>query len=330
MGDVVAVCGKYTLLQRRQWHPTPVLLPGESYGRRSLVGCSPWGRWGLDTTEQLHFHFSLSHNGEGNGNPLQCSCLENPRDGGAWWAAVYGVTQSRTRLKRLSSTQTIQILLPRPGTSLTPYSPHTSRPAADPVSSALKVHPAVTGCYFSPSSLLLPWFRSPTSLVLLVSLACHLFLLWFISHLATAEILLKQGQVILSAFLQWPTRCCTICVSTYHSHLLAYCSPSLTAFQPCGPFLPSSNVPGIFPSQDLCAFCPSYLDCSATVILHLLQVFAGVNFQVIFSLPRATACSWHWPKGQMGPKIQPQHLTHRRHSINICWINRWMNKRTNY
>ena len=56
----------------------------------------------LDTTEQLHFHFSLSCIGEGNGNPLQCSCLENPRDGGAWWAAVYGVVQSHTRLKRLS------------------------------------------------------------------------------------------------------------------------------------------------------------------------------------------------------------------------------------
>ena len=54
-------------------------------------------------TERLHFHFSLSCTGEGNGNPLQCSCLENPRDGGAWWAAVYGVAQSRTRLKRLSS-----------------------------------------------------------------------------------------------------------------------------------------------------------------------------------------------------------------------------------
>ena len=54
-------------------------------------------------TERLHFHFSLSSIGEGNGNPLQCSCLENPRDGGAWWAAVYGVAQSRTRLKRLSS-----------------------------------------------------------------------------------------------------------------------------------------------------------------------------------------------------------------------------------
>ena len=68
-----------------------------------LVGCSPWGRTEADTTERLHFHFSLSCTGEGNGNPLQCSCLENPRDGGAWWAAVYGVAQSQTQLKRLSS-----------------------------------------------------------------------------------------------------------------------------------------------------------------------------------------------------------------------------------
>ena len=67
------------------------------------MGCSPWGREELDMTERLHFDFSLSSIGEGNGNPLQCSCLENPRDGGASWAAVYGVAQSRTRLKRLSS-----------------------------------------------------------------------------------------------------------------------------------------------------------------------------------------------------------------------------------
>ena len=67
------------------------------------MGCSPWGREELDTTERLHFHFSLSCIGEGNGNPLQCSCLENPRDGGAWWAAICGVSQSRTRLKRLGS-----------------------------------------------------------------------------------------------------------------------------------------------------------------------------------------------------------------------------------
>ena len=88
---------------RRRWHPTPVLLPGISHGRRSLVGCSPCGREESDMTERLHFYFSLSCIGEGNGNPLQCSCLENPRDGGAWWAAVYGVAQSRTQLKRLSS-----------------------------------------------------------------------------------------------------------------------------------------------------------------------------------------------------------------------------------
>ena len=88
---------------RRKWQPTPVFLPGESHGQRSLVGYSPWGCKESDTTEQLHFHLSLSCIGEGNSNLLQCSCLENPSHGGAWWAAVYGVAQSRTRLKRLSS-----------------------------------------------------------------------------------------------------------------------------------------------------------------------------------------------------------------------------------
>ena len=97
----------YILSWRRQWPPTPVLLPGKSHGWRSLVGCSPWGHKELDTTERLPFHFSLSCIGEGNGNPLQCSCLENPRDGGAWWAAVYGVTQSQTRWKWLSSSSSI-------------------------------------------------------------------------------------------------------------------------------------------------------------------------------------------------------------------------------
>ena len=76
-----------------------VHLPGKSHRQRSLVGCSPWGCYESDTTEQLHFHFSLSCIGEGNGNPLQCSCLENPRDRGDWWAAAYGVAQSWTRLK---------------------------------------------------------------------------------------------------------------------------------------------------------------------------------------------------------------------------------------
>ena len=87
----------HILLYTRQWHPTPVLLPGKSHGRRSLVGSM--GSLESDTTEQLPFHFSLSCIGEGNGNPLKCSCLENPRDRGASWAAVYGVAQSQTRLK---------------------------------------------------------------------------------------------------------------------------------------------------------------------------------------------------------------------------------------
>ena len=89
--------------RRRQWHPTPVLLPGKSHGWRSLVGCTPQSCKESDTTERFHFHFSLSCTGKGNGNPLQHSCLENPRDGGAWWAAVSGVAQSGTRLKQRSS-----------------------------------------------------------------------------------------------------------------------------------------------------------------------------------------------------------------------------------
>ena len=80
-----------------------VLLPGKSHGWRSLVSCSPWGREESDMTEQLHFQFSLSCIEEGNGTPLQYSCLENPRDRGAWWAALYGVAQSWTWLRRLSS-----------------------------------------------------------------------------------------------------------------------------------------------------------------------------------------------------------------------------------
>ena len=109
----------YTIIRRRQWHPTPVLLPGKYHRRRSLVGCSPWGCEESDTTEQLHFHFSLSCIGEGNGTPLQCSCLENPRDGGAWWAAVSGVAHSQTRLKRLSSSH--KVLLYSKGNSAQCY-----------------------------------------------------------------------------------------------------------------------------------------------------------------------------------------------------------------
>ena len=95
---------------RRQWQPTPVLLPGKSHGWRSLVGCSPWGLKESEATERLPFHISLLCIGGGNGNPLQYSCLENPRDRGAWWAVVFGVTQSRTRLKWLSSSSSLFLI----------------------------------------------------------------------------------------------------------------------------------------------------------------------------------------------------------------------------
>ena len=91
----------------RVGHDWSDLVAGDGERQGSLVCCSPWGREKSDTTEQVHFHFSVSCIGEGNGNPLQCSCLENPRDGGARWAAVYGVVQSRTWLKWLSSSRQI-------------------------------------------------------------------------------------------------------------------------------------------------------------------------------------------------------------------------------
>ena len=109
--------------RRRRWHPTLVLLPGKSHGWRSLVGCSPWGCWESDTTERLHFHFSLWCIGEGNGNPPQCSCLENPRDGGAWWAAAYGVAQSQMWLKWLSSS--LAVWTPYHNLSTSPASSQT-------------------------------------------------------------------------------------------------------------------------------------------------------------------------------------------------------------
>ena len=109
--DVAELESHLTMLifQRRQWQPTPVLLPGKSHGWRSLVGSSPWGHEESDTTERIHFHFSLSCIGEGNGTPLQSSCLENPRDRGAWWTVIYGVAQSRTRLRQLSSSNSMLI-----------------------------------------------------------------------------------------------------------------------------------------------------------------------------------------------------------------------------
>ena len=91
--------GKQLSFWRRKQQPTPVFLPREFCGQRSLVGSCPWGHTELETTE-VTLHACI---GEGNGNPLQYSCLENPRDSGAWWAAVYGVAQSRKQLKRLSS-----------------------------------------------------------------------------------------------------------------------------------------------------------------------------------------------------------------------------------
>ena len=112
---------------RRKWQPAPVLLPGKSHGWRSLVGCSPWGHWGSDMAERFHFYFSLSCIGEGNGNPLQCSCLENPRDREAWWATVYGVSQSRTRLKWLSSSSSVYAnhkLLICPSPTTFPFGSH--------------------------------------------------------------------------------------------------------------------------------------------------------------------------------------------------------------
>ena len=74
------------------------------------MGCSPRGREESGTTERLHFHFSLSNIGEGSGNPLQRSCLEHSRDGGSWWAALYGVAQKQ--LKRLSSSSSMYLSVP--------------------------------------------------------------------------------------------------------------------------------------------------------------------------------------------------------------------------
>ena len=91
----------YTIYWRRQWQPTPVLLPGKAHGRRRLVGCNSWGRWESDTTEQLKWTES-GFSGEGNGSPLQYSCLEKPMDRRAWWATVHGVAKRWTRLKQLS------------------------------------------------------------------------------------------------------------------------------------------------------------------------------------------------------------------------------------
>ena len=92
--QVLRLCG------RRQWHPTPILLPGKSHGQRSLVGCSPWGRKESDT---FPFHFPALEKDMATHCRVLAWRIPGTRDGGAWWAAVYGVAQSWTRLKQLSS-----------------------------------------------------------------------------------------------------------------------------------------------------------------------------------------------------------------------------------
>ena len=101
--DKRLVLQRLGIIMEKAMAPHSSTLAWKIHGRKSLVGCSPWGHEESDTTERLHFHFSLSCIGEGNGNPLQYSCLENLRDGGAWWADFYGLARSRTRLRRLSS-----------------------------------------------------------------------------------------------------------------------------------------------------------------------------------------------------------------------------------
>ena len=93
------------IYRRRQRQPTPVFLPGKSHGWRSLVGCGPWCRWGLDTTERLHFHFSLFTfmHWRRKWQPTPVFLPGESQGREAWWAAVYGVAQSQTWLKRLSS-----------------------------------------------------------------------------------------------------------------------------------------------------------------------------------------------------------------------------------
>ena len=141
-------------------------------GRRSLVGCSPWGREELDMTERLHFHFSLSCIGEGNGNPLQCSCLENPRNWGAWWAAVYGVAQSQTRLKRLSSSSSSRLFLPSISSDPQPFDLLTVR--------ILSPHPASSAVCFPLLCLVCVISHSVLPVILCISKAwqipCNLVL----------------------------------------------------------------------------------------------------------------------------------------------------------
>ena len=134
-----------------------LLYVGKSHGWRSLVGCSPWGHWELDATERLPFHFSLPCIGEGNGNPLQCSCLENPRDGGAWWAAVYGVARSPTRLTRLSSSSSPFRCLPGGSDGKASACNERDQVQEDPLEKEMAIHS-------STLSWKIPWTEEPGGL----------------------------------------------------------------------------------------------------------------------------------------------------------------------
>ena len=182
-------------VQRRQWHPTPVLLPGKSHGFRSLVGCSPRGR--SDTTERLHFHFSLSCIGEGNGNPLQCSCLENPRDGGAWWAAVYGSHRVRHDWSDLAAAaRLVRAFLPRSKRLLISWLQSPSAVILEP-----KKIKSVTVSIVSPS-ICHEWDRMPWSQFFECWVLSQLFhSLTFIKRLFSSS-LLSARWVVSSAYLR--------------------------------------------------------------------------------------------------------------------------------
>ena len=183
---------------RRQWQPTPVLLPGNSHGQRSLVGCNPWGRKESDTSEQVHFHFWLSCIGEGNGNPLQCSCLENPRDGGAWWAVIDGVAQSRTRLKQPSCSSSSMVQHSQSYMTTGKTITLTRRTFIGKVMSLVFNMLSRLVIAFLPRSkcLLISWVQSPTAVILetkkIKSITVFIYFL-SISH----EVMVPDGMILV-------------------------------------------------------------------------------------------------------------------------------------
>ena len=111
--EVIMNMTNYNIGEGNGRHPTPVLLPGKSHGWRSVVGCSPWGREESDNDYATSLSLLTSCIGGGNGNPLQCSCLENPRDGGAWWAAVYGSHRVGHDWSDLAAAEWVTIQIPK-------------------------------------------------------------------------------------------------------------------------------------------------------------------------------------------------------------------------